>query len=111
MNIFNFFFVKILLTTLVYLIFLLIIIYKNAILFVPKKQRPEPEKSVNQENFLIELRDQLNEFHIESGPSILEGGELSNLRNGFTYGIYKEIFEFNLSYVALAFSDIAFAFV
>jgi len=60
------------------LIFLLIIIYKNVILFVTKKQRPEREKPINQENFLTELRDQLNEFHIESGRSILEGGELSN---------------------------------
>jgi len=60
------------------LIFLLIIKYKNVILFVTKKQRPEPEKPINQENFLAELRDQLNEFHIESGRSVLEGGELSN---------------------------------
>jgi len=47
-----------------YLVFLLIIKYKNAILFVTKKQRPEPDKSINQEHFLTELRDQLNEFHI-----------------------------------------------
>jgi len=60
------------------LIFLLIIKYKNSFLFVTNRQRPEPEKSVSQENFLTELRDQLNEFHIESGRSILEGGELSN---------------------------------
>jgi len=60
------------------LIFLLIIKYKNSLLFVTKKQRPKPEKSINQENFLTDLRDQLNEFHIESGRSILEGGELSN---------------------------------
>jgi len=51
----------------------------NAILFViKKKKRPEPEKSINQENFLTELRNQLNEIHIESGRSFLEGGELSN---------------------------------
>jgi len=55
-----------------------IIKYKNVILFVTEKQRPEPEKPINQEHFLTELRDQLNEFHIESGRSILEGGELSN---------------------------------
>jgi len=60
------------------LIFLLIIKYKNAILFVTKKQRPEPDKSINQENFFTELRDQLIEYHIESVRSILEGGELSN---------------------------------
>jgi len=37
--------------------------------------------------------------------------KLSNPWNGSTYGTYKQIFEFNLSYVALAFSDIDFAFV
>jgi len=57
----------------IYLIFLLMLYY-----LLPKKQRPEPEKSINQEIFLTELRDQLNEFHIESGRSILEGGRLSN---------------------------------
>jgi len=62
----------------IYLIFLLIINYKHVILFVTKKQRPELEKPINQENFLTELRDQLNEFHVEPGRSILEGGELSN---------------------------------
>jgi len=62
----------------IYLIFLLIIKYENSFLFVTKKQRQEPEKSINQENFLTEFRDQLNEFHIESRRSILEGGELSN---------------------------------
>jgi len=61
-----------------YLIFLNIIKYKNDILFVTKKQRPETEKSINQEHILTELRDQLNEFHIVPGRSILEGGELSN---------------------------------
>jgi len=37
--------------------------------------------------------------------------KLSNPWNGSTYGIYKQIFEFNHSYIALAFSDFAFAFV
>jgi len=60
------------------LIFLPFIKHKNAILFVIKKQHPEPEKSINQEIFLTELEDQLNEFLIKSGQSILEGGELSN---------------------------------
>jgi len=60
------------------LIFLPIIKYKNSLLFVTKKQRPEPQKSISQEHFLTELRDQLNEFHIKLGRSILEGGELSN---------------------------------
>jgi len=54
------------------LIFLLIK-YENSILFVTKKQRPDPEKSINQENFLTELRHKLNDFHVESGRSILEG--------------------------------------
>jgi len=63
----------------IYLIFVLIIKYKNDILLVTKKQRPKPEKPINQENFFTELRDQLNEFHIESGRSILEGGELNSI--------------------------------
>jgi len=58
--------------------FLIFIKYKNAILLVTKKQRPEPEKTINQENFLTEIRDQLIKFNIESGRSILEGGELYN---------------------------------
>jgi len=57
--------------------------YKN--IFVTKKQRPELEKPISEEIFLTELRDCLNEIHNELG-------------------------RFNLSYVALAFSHIAFAF-
>jgi len=40
-----------------------------------------------------------------------ESVQLSSPWNGSTYGIYKQIFELNLSYVAFAYSDVAIAFV